>query len=212
MAKPGPKPRGEFAGKGANLSARVTVGTHERLKAEAKKNRRSVSAELEVRLQRSFGEQADLRSFGSDESYALLRFAAEVMKDAQRFVGKSWDENPYAFALALEAVSSSFEALHPKGKLVEPDTFPNLPHLNSLPPEVRQHVRDDLVKLGHKAVARSLAGAKLIELEAAAKSGSPDNPLRQIALVLVPLITSPVVMREGNESAYQIRVKREFQK
>ena len=193
MAKPGPKPRGEFASKGATLSARITVETRRRLVEEAKKNNRSLSVELEERLERSFVDQADLQDFGSDQTYALLRFLADEIPRAQALVGKRWYEDRYAFDLVAETVRliwGAFRPGGPNGTRFPPDTFPNYPGLERFPEEKRR-LRADLAKRPLREIASPLAEGAVALLQAAVNFPS-GNPLRQLALVLAPLITSPV--------------------
>jgi hypothetical protein len=193
MAKPGPRPRGEYAGKGATLSARITIGTRQSLAAAAEVNGRSISAELEARLARSFGSQADLRDWGSDESYAVLRAVAEGMKDAENLVGQPRLGHAYARALMIEVAHHILEALRPSGKPVPPVTFPNLPHLDDLP-GAREALRKHLAKQSPKTIALPLAATVIARLQAAATSGSVEfGVFQQIASVLAPHITKPVL-------------------
>lgn len=194
MAKSGPRPRGEFGSKGATLSARITVSTRERLAEEARRNNRSLSAELEARLTKSFGDQEDLRDFGSDQTYALLRIVSEVIKRAQGIVGKRWYEDRFAFDLVAETVRITWGAFRPGGpraKRVPPDTFPNYPGLDSFPEEKRR-LREDLAKRPFREIAYPVAAGAVADMQAAVNF-APDNPLRQLALILKPLITSPIL-------------------
>src|SRR2546423_7379603 len=89
MAKAGRKPKGNYASKGATMSARLTVNTRRRLDCAAKASGNSVSEEVERRLIASFDkdEVQTIRSFGHPQTYALLRLAAEAIKQVEEIAG-----------------------------------------------------------------------------------------------------------------------------
>lgn len=196
MARRGPRSRGRYETKGANLSARITVRARERLRAAAEANNRSMSAELEARLAHSFGREADLRDFGDDQTYALLRLVAEAIRDSEALVGKRWIEDPFSFDLMAEVTRLFMGALRPggpSGKRSAPDTFPNLAYLNNFP-AVKQGLREDLAKRPLKALAYPLAASVIARLQAAAASGSAEFGIfQQVASALAPHITAPVL-------------------
>lgn len=76
-ARPGPKPRGPFEGKRKTLTTRITEETRRRLDEAAEANDRSLSQEIEIRLDRSFlSETARFEDFGGRKKYELARLFA----------------------------------------------------------------------------------------------------------------------------------------
>jgi hypothetical protein len=77
MAKRGAVPKGEYVGKSAVLSTRITPDLREGLQNAANKSGRSLSQEIEYRLRRSFGEDQKISDlFGSDSIFILVRMIA----------------------------------------------------------------------------------------------------------------------------------------
>ncbi len=84
----GPRPRGPFADKRKTLTTRITENTRLRLEEAAAETGRSLSQEIELRLQRSFDVEQrveDIRrttremvyeSFGGNDSYEFCRYLA----------------------------------------------------------------------------------------------------------------------------------------
>jgi hypothetical protein len=125
MGKRGPKAKGDFSSKGATLSARITISTHERLKSLAKTSGASVSQEVEARLLRSFQDDADgaYRDFGFNTEYWLLRLIAESIKETEGFTGRLWRDDAFTFQVMVAAMNSFLKAFRPPGKPVTPNTI-----------------------------------------------------------------------------------------
>src|SRR5438067_8174121 len=201
MARRGPRPRGDYGGKGATLSARITTKTRERLIVAAQANNRSISSELEARLAQSFGKDADLRDFGTDQTFSLLRLVDEGIRDSEALVGKTWIEDPFSFDLMAEVARLFMDALRPRGKRVPPNTFPNLEYLNNFP-DVKQGIRAHLAKQSSRALAYPLAASVIARLQGAAASGSVEFGIfQQVAGALAPHISAPVLplVRSGGD-------------
>ena len=113
--KPGPKPRGPFADKRRTLTTRITDRTRQRLEDAAAATDRSLSQEIELRLERSF-ERGDvaLETLGGPENVlfvSLLKylFSGICMGTSAQSV---WDR-PQAFVEAEAALAAFFQNLRP---------------------------------------------------------------------------------------------------
>ncbi len=113
--KPGPKPRGPFADKRRTLTTRITDRTRQRLDDAAAATDRSLSQEIELRLERSF-ERGDvaLETLGGPENVlfvSLLKylFSGICMGTSAQSV---WDR-PQAFVEAEAALAAFFQNLRP---------------------------------------------------------------------------------------------------
>lgn len=102
MGKRGPKPTRANT---ATLSTWIEPQTRAALVKAAEKGGRTLSAEVELRLRRSFIEDENLRDlFGDSSLYALFRIAALAMKyggETEHFIGaqgRKWFDDESAFA------------------------------------------------------------------------------------------------------------------
>ncbi len=101
-AKPGPKPRGPFEGKRKTLTTRITEETRERLEQAAESTGRSLSQEIELRLERAFLEEhAKFEEFGGEGIYRFMKVLAAVVGVVEHRVGKKFDEDPYTRSQAI---------------------------------------------------------------------------------------------------------------
>ena len=86
MGKRGPKPKGEYGGKGgrtAVLSTRLQRDTRARLVAAAKANVRSLSQELEHRLRRTFTEDDKaIDWYGTQQTEAVVKLIGATIQSA----------------------------------------------------------------------------------------------------------------------------------
>ena len=114
----GRKPRGEFRGKSATLATRITPSTRMALDRAARKSGRSLSQEVEVRLNLSLrkGDHGNhIRALG--EAIMLLTQCVE------RATGKHWNEDAFtgeAVRLGAEFLISHFA---PRGPQVMPKSI-----------------------------------------------------------------------------------------
>ena len=103
----GRKPQGEFAGKRAVLSTRITQETRNRLKAAARASGRSLSQEIEFRLRASFAtaqqQDAQNRALG----YLIGQMAA--------WIGPDWRTNPWLFDVLQKAIQYFLQQIRPAG-------------------------------------------------------------------------------------------------
>ena len=104
--KRGPRPRGPYVDKRRTLTTRITNETRERLDAAAKATDRSLSQEIEFRLEHSFlQDDADERvreavlegiydSFGEKKTFEIMRLMASMIQMVEQSTGKSWLKDP----------------------------------------------------------------------------------------------------------------------
>lgn len=94
--KPGPKPRGPYEGKRETLTTRITPSTRRKLDQAAEAADRSLSQEIELRLERSFDREDSL---GGHRTAALLRKLAHL---AEASTGdKHWLDDDAVFNAVL---------------------------------------------------------------------------------------------------------------
>src|SRR5262245_40578619 len=87
----GRKPRGEFKGKTATLTTRITPETRAALERASKRNRLSLSQEVERRLARSVARERTR----TPDVLALTEAAAQVADNVQEATGKHWREDAF---------------------------------------------------------------------------------------------------------------------
>jgi hypothetical protein len=112
MGKRGPKPRGEYGGKGgrtAVLSTRLQSDTRARLVAAAKGKGRSLSQELEHRLRRTFTEDDKaVEWYGSEQTAAVVRLIGATIQSASARVSKrgkhDWLKEQWLFDDVMTAI------------------------------------------------------------------------------------------------------------
>ncbi|MCC2654530.1 MAG: hypothetical protein K0Q60_4696 [Microvirga sp.] len=116
---------------GANLTFRARSGLRERLVEEAEKSGRSISEEIEFRLNDSFDRNRRIEDeFGGQEIFGIMKTIAWAMRETGRAAGfittrtsegaNHWLTNPYAFDQAVKAVQKVLEAVRPEGEIVPP--------------------------------------------------------------------------------------------
>ena len=82
------------AGKRSSFNTRITPHLKERLEQEAAINGRSLSEEIEFRLEQSFMfEQAKFSEFGGEENYKKFRTFAGMADLVSETTGKGWDQD-----------------------------------------------------------------------------------------------------------------------
>ena len=124
------------AGERATLSLRVTAELFAKLDAEAKGKGRALSNEAEIRLERSFENERVAEYFSEAyfgrELSALLEVIGRAMRDAGTHAASwsaranlgspNWLENPFGFAIAVEAATRVLDAIRPPAKIEAPPT------------------------------------------------------------------------------------------
>src|SRR5262249_53506745 len=100
----GRKPRGEFKGKTATLTTRITPEKRAALESAAKKRRRSLSQEVEHRLyvsiKRDYEHKSHRHILGLAEAIALLTHWVEARTQ------KRWIDDPFTGEALRRAIES----------------------------------------------------------------------------------------------------------
>jgi len=90
----GPKPRGPFVGKRRTLTTKITEATRKRLEEAAAETDRSLSQEIEFRLEGSFlDEDSRNREYGGKALRALFKVLSGLTEAIEDRTGKSWDKD-----------------------------------------------------------------------------------------------------------------------
>ncbi len=161
MGKRGPKPSSKFAKRGATLGVRISIETREHVEAAAKAGGRSISREVEERLARSFGHEAE------DQLVEVVRMAIE---HTDRATGQSWIDDPYTFRMMVAVVVQLLHAFRPEGEVRMPETFQLVrfdPELDRIP-QLRRHIeelRANVARAAPEDWARSIASGIIISLQ-----------------------------------------------
>jgi hypothetical protein len=106
----GRKPRGEFRGKSATLATRIMPSTRAALDRAARENERSLSQEVEYRLQLSIGDDRKNRR---QHIRALGEAVMLVARFVERATEKRWNEDAFtgeALRCGVEFLISHFAA------------------------------------------------------------------------------------------------------
>jgi hypothetical protein len=112
----GRKPKGDFAGKAAWLSTRITPELRKNLDRAAKESGRSLSQEIERRLRDSFGIQRERNPF-----LRALFFSFALMARQMPF-SRELRSDPFTFHAFKFAVIAFLERLAPPGQIVSPES------------------------------------------------------------------------------------------
>ncbi len=103
--RPGRPPQGEYVDKRKTLSTRITSGLRDRLDKSADESGRSLSQEIEFRLEQSFrDEKALYREFGDKSLYMTMRWFALTLDEAQQITEKPWKKDKETFGIAANAL------------------------------------------------------------------------------------------------------------
>lgn len=114
--KRGRPPKGPQEGKKSFLSTRIPVDLRSRLEHASAESGRSLSQEIEFRLEQSFiEEEARYECFGGKGGYEILRAlgAASAAIAAQRG-NREWWSDKIAFGLAERVTTELLQQLRPK--------------------------------------------------------------------------------------------------
>jgi hypothetical protein len=149
-AKPrkGRPPVSPEARRSKNFTFRSREALHHQLGAAAKIAGRSISEEIEFRLDWSFfGQRATIEALDlaySKELVGILLVIAETMSAVGPHAGfiathapedsRNWLNNPYAFAQATQAAHAILDALKPPGDPTPPHVEPIMTIGDPLPP------------------------------------------------------------------------------
>ena len=89
------------------LSTRITKNMKQQLLRSAKESGRSLSQEIEFRLEQSYrDEKALYREFGGEKAYLFGKWFAVALRTAEYMTGQSWEDDPETFLTAVEAMQA----------------------------------------------------------------------------------------------------------
>lgn len=113
--RPGPKPRGPFENKRRTLTTKITESTRRSLEEAAAGTDRSLSQEIEFRLERSLDQDRQkLQVFGSERNYRLLALLGMTIMIVEEKTGGLWTKDPRTFAEVQDVVGGFFEKFRPE--------------------------------------------------------------------------------------------------
>ena len=133
--KRGVRPRGPYADKRKTLTTRITNKTRENLDAAAKATDRSLSQEIEFRLERSFlQDEADARvreatldgiwdSFGGIKIFRIMRLMASMIQAVEHTTGKTWLKDHKTRILVNSVLSEAINKFWPVATNKVPKIF-----------------------------------------------------------------------------------------
>ena len=136
MGKRGPKPRPSSERRGSPTGVRLPTELRQRLEVAAKKEDRSLSREIEHRLQASFGEDPKFEQlFGSFKTYWLFQQMSEAILLIENQTAKRWWKDRFTFDQMKSAIETGLEIFRPKGRSTVPKRM--LREINQLPVAAR---------------------------------------------------------------------------
>lgn len=114
--KPGPAPRGEFEHKRKTLTTRITEETRTNLEKAAEESGRSLSQEIEFRLEQSFQKQFAVdAAFGSKLRYRQMQILGMAINLIEEQMGGTWQRDEDTFQQVRDGVITFLETLGPMG-------------------------------------------------------------------------------------------------
>jgi len=141
---------GEFTGKSTTLTTRLTPATKAALDREAKRNNRSLSQEVELRLVRSLHvpSTAQRDAWDTPRNKALAALVAQVARCVEGMTGQNWRENCFTWGAMAAGISILLDGVKPEGKTEIP--APLAAKIDEAPEHTRDLVRrwEDPAALG----------------------------------------------------------------
>ena len=134
----GRKPKGEIRGKAATLTTRITTETRQALDSAARKNRRSLSQEVERRLIDSV--QKDLSRDRQPHIRALGEVFMTMVKGVERRTGHRWCDNSFTAEAVRHGLNFLISHFGSNGATTLPKKLKEA--AAKLPPELAQHYRE----------------------------------------------------------------------
>ena len=123
--RPGPKPRGPYADQRRTITTRITEKRRHELEKSAERRDRSLSQEIEFRIEQSF--EADRRredvmeavytTMGGIDNYGVLSLMGSNFKYFENKFGKRWTDDPEVFAIAIGSMSEVMGGFGPSARL-----------------------------------------------------------------------------------------------
>jgi hypothetical protein len=117
----GRKPKGDYAGKAATFTTRIRPELRAALDRAAAEKERSLSQEVERRLDESFKLPAKMaKDFGPPHIAALARLVAEVGKTVEVLTGLNWRQDRFTCEAFRASVNILLDQLTPEGEVIVP--------------------------------------------------------------------------------------------
>lgn len=121
----GRKPSGAYTGQTAVFSTRMTPALRKMIEKSAKKNRRSLTQEVEDRLRKSFETEKWIKeTYGDPRTYAFLRlltlvtspefYEVEEASETGKPVRRHWLDDRFHYDLVARAIQSILKLVRPE--------------------------------------------------------------------------------------------------
>src|SRR5215208_4440886 len=118
----GRKPQGEYAGKSATFTTRIQPELRADLDKSAKRNKRSLSQEVERRLRESFEVPGKIaRDFGPKHIAALAWLVSHVGQGVELMTGAKWLEDRFTSEAFRSAINILLDGLAPETEIAVPE-------------------------------------------------------------------------------------------
>ena len=125
--KVGRPPQGEYSGKSAVFSTRITPQLRSGLEREARRSGQSLSQEIERRLSQSLSQRKTGLSLEKEHNQALAVLIGMLAGLLEMQTGRSWQEDRYTFDALRAAIdflltgfAANFPEASPKGDMEIP--------------------------------------------------------------------------------------------
>jgi hypothetical protein len=113
----GRKPQGEFKGKSATITTRITPELRSGLEREAKRSGRSLSQEIEWRLRHSLTDQ---KTVEEPRNQGLAELVAKVAGKLELQTGESWRADRFTAIALRDSMEILINGLTPTGEVKVP--------------------------------------------------------------------------------------------
>jgi hypothetical protein len=118
----GRKPQGDYAGKSATFTTRIQPELRAALDKSAKGSKRSLSQEVERRLQESFKLPAEIaRDLGPPHIRALARLVSQVGQGVELMTGFKWREDRFTSEAFRSAINILLDRFAPDTEIEVPE-------------------------------------------------------------------------------------------
>jgi hypothetical protein len=119
----GRKPKGEFAGKSAAFSTRITQELRDSLEKEAQASGKSMSQIVERRLRESFDKPRAQRELADKRVKATALMVARLTSSIESATGKKWNEDRFTSDALKSAISTAMSRVAPADEPVAPQSI-----------------------------------------------------------------------------------------
>ncbi|MDG4908120.1 hypothetical protein P9228_16960 [Mesorhizobium sp. WSM4898] len=117
----GRKPKGEFAGKSAAFSTRITQELRAALDKESEATGKSISQIVERRLRESYDKPKIQRELADKRIKAMALMTARLATSVESATGKKWNEDRFTCEALMSALATALSRIMPAGEIAVPD-------------------------------------------------------------------------------------------